>query len=175
MPTDRLPTGYSRRGIHDTRWAPQGNILSVTLSLIPDPQQPELPTKIELWRIDVETGKLSFVNELGRAYRPYDSPDGTQYLTIQYGTEANPEGSVSLHDAASGKGRTVLTFPASPGKNSYESQVAWTPDSKAAWVIPILIILPTPPNGTTLYKVTDRRVGVAGKVDAFQVYWCRWR
>ncbi len=174
MPTDRLPTGYSRRGIHDTRWAPQGNILSVTLSLIPDPQQPELPTKIELWRIDVETGKLSFVNELGRAYRPYDSPDGTQYLTIQYGTEANPEGSVSLHDAASGKGRTVLTFPASPGKNSYESQVAWTPDSKAAWVaIPEPDYgLPVPPNGTTLYKVTKTgKVDVAGTVDAFQVYW----
>jgi len=174
LPTDRLPKGYSRRAIHDTRWAPQGNVLSVTLSLVPDPEQPELPVKIELWRIDVETGKLSFVNELGRAYRPYDSPDGTQYLTIQYGTEANPEGSVSLLDTASGEGRTVFTFPASPGKNSYESQVSWTPDSKAVWVaIPDPDYgLPTPPNGTTLYKVTKTgRVGVAGKVDAFQVYW----
>ncbi len=174
LPTDRLPTGYSRRGIHDTRWAPQGNILSVTLSLIPDPQEHELPVKTELWRIDVETGRLSFVNELGRAYRPYDSPDGAQYLTVQYGTEASPEGSVSLHDSVSGKGRAVLTFPASPGKNSYESQVSWTPDSKAAWVaIPEPDYgLPMPPNGTTLYKVAKTgKVDLAGKVDAFQVYW----
>lgn len=174
LPTDRLPTGYTRRAIRDTRWAPQGNILSVTLSLVPDPQQPDLPVKTELWRVDVETGRLSFVNELGRAYRPYDSPDGSQYLTIQYGTEASPEGSVSLHDATSGKGRTVLTFPASPGKNSYESQVSWLPEGQAAWVaIPAPDYgLPMPPNGTTLYKVTKTgKVDVAGEVDAFQVYW----
>jgi len=174
LPADRLPTGYSRRAIRDTRWAPQGNILSVTLSLVPDPQQPELPVKTELWRADVETGKLSFVNELGRAYRPYDSPDGTQYVTVEYGTEANPDGSVSLHNATSGKGKTVLTFPASPGKNSYESQVSWTPDSKAAWVaIPEPDYgLPMPPNGTTLYKVAKTgKFDMAGNVDAFQVYW----
>ena len=174
LPTDRLPSGYTRRAIRDTRWALQGNVLSITLSLVPDPQQPELPVKTELWRVDVETGKLDFVNELGRAYRPYDSPDGTQYLTVQYGTEATPEGSVSLHDSTNGKGRTVLTFPASPGKNSYESQVSWLPDGQAAWVaIPEPDYgLPMPPNGTTLYKVTKTgKVDVAGKVDAFQVYW----
>lgn len=174
LPTDRLPAGYTRRAIRDTRWAPQGNILSVTLSLVPDSQQLDLPVKTELWRVDVETGRLSFVNELGRAYRPYDSPDGSQYLTIQYGTEASPEGSVSLHDATSGKGRTVLTFPASPGKNSYESQVSWLPDGQAAWVaIPEPDYgLPMPPNGTTLYQVTKTgKVDVAGEVDAFQVYW----
>ncbi len=174
LPTDHLPTGYVRRAISDTRWAPQGNILSVTLSLIPDPQQPELPVKTELWRIDVESGALSFMNELGRANRPYDSPDGSQYLLVQYGTEASPEGSMSLYDVASGKGRTVLTFPASPGKNSYESQVSWTPDGGAAWVaIPETDYgLPTPPNGTTLYKISESgKVDKIGQIDAFQVYW----
>jgi Tol biopolymer transport system component len=174
LPAEQLPTGYVRRAIRDTRWTPQGNILSITLTLVPDPQQPELPLKTELWQMDVETGTLRFVSELGPANRPYDSPDGSQYLLVQYGTDASPEGSVSVYDAASGKGRTVLTFTASPGKNSYESQVSWTPDGKSAWVaIPEADYgLPTPPNGTTLYKV-----GGAGElietsqVDAFQVYW----
>ena len=116
LPAERLPTGYARRAIRDTSWAPQGNLLSVTLSLVPDPQQPELPVKTELWRADVETGELTFVNELGRANQPYESPDDSQYLLVQYGTDASPEGSVSLHDATSGTGQTVLTFPASPGR-----------------------------------------------------------
>ena len=174
LPADRLPTGYAGRAIRDTSWAPQGNLLSVTLSLVPDPQQPELPVKTELWRVDVETGELTFVNELGRANQPYESPDDSQYLLVQYGTDASPEGSVSLHDAASGTRQTVLTFPASPGKNSYESQVAWTPDGKAAWVaIPEPDYgLPTPPNGTTLYKVSETgKADEIGQLDAFQVYW----
>lgn len=174
LPTDNLPTGYLRRAIRDTRWEPQGNILAVTLSLVPDPQQPEMPTSTELWRIDVETGTLTFVSALGRVNRPYYSPDGSKYLLVEYGTDSNPEGAVSLYDAATGRGRTVLTFPASPGKNSYESQVSWTPDGKAAWVaIPGADYgLPTPPNGTTLYKVNGGgKANEIGKIDAFQVYW----
>lgn len=174
LPADQLPTGYVGRAIRDTKWTRESNILSVTLSLIPDPQQPELPVIAELWRVNVETGALSFMSELGRANQPYESPDGSQYLLVQYGAEESPEGSVSLYDAASGKGRTVLTFPASSGKNSYESQVSWTPDGKTAWVaIPEADYgLPMPPNGTTLFRITKRgKAEEIGKIDAFQVNW----
>ena len=94
-------------------------------------------------------------------------PMGHSISWFEYGTEAEPEGSVSLHDAASGKGRTVLTFPASPGKNSYDSQVSWMPDGTAAWVaIPEPEYgLPTPPNGTTLYRVSGSRTGRRGRPD----------
>ncbi len=174
LPTDRLPAGYVRRGIRETRWEPQGSALSVTLSLVPGPDRPDLLPKTELWRVNVETGALRYVSELGQANQPYYSPDGARYLLVQYGTEASPEGSISVHDAATGKGRTAVTFPASPGKASYDSQVAWTPDSKAAWVaIPEADYgLPAPPNGSTLYRVTAAGKGEkVGQIDAFQAYW----
>lgn len=174
LPTDRLPSGYQRRAIRETRWEPQGSTLSVTLSLVPGPDQPNLLPKTELWRVNVETGALRYVSELGQVNQPYYSPDGSRYLLVQYGTETKPEGSISLHDAATGKGRTVVTFPASPGKASYDSQVAWTPDSKAAWVaIPEADYgLPSPPNGATLYRVSAAGKGErVGQIDAFQAYW----
>lgn len=174
LPTDRLPAGYQRRAIRETRWEPQGSTLSVTLSLVPGPDRPDLLPKTELWRVNVETGALRYVSELGQANQPYYSPDGSRYLLVQYGTESKPEGSISVHDAATGTGRTAITFPASPGKASYYSQVAWTPDSKAAWVaIPEADYgLPAPPNGATLYRVSAAGKGEqVGQIDAFQAYW----
>lgn len=173
LPTEGLPAGYVRRAISDTRWEPKGHVLMVTLSLVPDPNSQQQP-KVELWRVNVETGDLKLSSELGRAWRPYFSPDGKEYLVLQYGTEEKPEGSLSLVDAKNGKGKSLMTFPASPGKNGYDSQVAWTPDSKTAWVaIPTADYgTPTPPNGTKLYHVTaNGEVNAAGEVDAAQVYW----
>lgn len=173
LPAEGLPAGYVRRAISDTRWAPKGHVLAVTLSLVPGPDS-ELQPKVELWQIDAEMGDLKFSSELGRAWRPFYSPDGSEYLVLQYGAEEKPEGSLSLVDTRSGKGKTLLTFPASPGKNSYESQIAWTPDSQTAWVaIPTADYgAPAPPNGTKIYRVTaSGDVKEAGEVDAAQVYW----
>ena len=173
LPSKGLPEGYTRRAIADTRWAPKGSVLIVTLSLVPAPDNPQ-PPKVELWQVNVETGALQFSSELGRAWRPYYSPDGKAYLVLQYGTDDKPEGSLSLFDAKSDKGKTILTFPASVGKNSYDSQVAWAPDSKTAWVaIPVADYgTPIPPNGTKLYRVSvNGDVKEAGDIDAAQVNW----
>ncbi len=173
LPADNLPAGFVRRAISDTRWAPGDAVLAVTLSLIPDPATPQ-PTRTELWQVDVETGAVRRTGELGHSWRPYYSPDGQQYLVLQYGAEESAEGSLSLVDVKSGRGRTILTFPASPGKNGYDNQVAWTPDSKTAWVaIPTADYgTPMPPNGTRLYRVTTGgEVKELGEIDAAQVNW----
>jgi hypothetical protein len=68
----------------------------------------------------------------------------------------------------------LLTFPASIGKNSYDNQVAWGPDSETAWVaIPTADYgTPMPPNGTKLYRVSiNGDVKEAGDLDAAQVNW----
>ncbi len=173
LPTEGLPTGYVRRAISDTRWGAEPNTLTVTMAVVPDPQT-SLQVKTEVWQVDVETGKLRRVGELGAAWRPYFSPDGKQYLVLQYGTVENPEGTLNLVDAKDGKSKTVLTFPASPGKNGYDNQVVWAPDGKQAWVaIPTADYgTPVPPNGTKLYRVTaNGDAKEAGQVDASEVYW----
>lgn len=173
LPEDNLPAGYTRRAISDTRWAPKGDILAVTLSLIPDPNNP-VPPSVELWQINVETGDLKRSSELGRAWRPYYSPDGKSYIVLQYGTEEQPEGTLSLVDAGSGKGKLLITFPASPAKNGYDNQVVWAADGKTAYVaIPTADYgTPEPPNGTTLYRVSmNGNVDELGEIDAAQVNW----
>jgi Tol biopolymer transport system component len=173
LPQDNLPEGYARRGVSDTRWAPKGNVLAVTLSLVPDPDSTKLPT-VELWQLDVATGEFKPSSQLGSAWRPYYSPDGKSYLVLQYGSDQKPEGKLTLVDAKSGKGKTVFSFPASPGKNGYDNQVSWAADSKAAYVaIPTGDYgTPTPPNGIKLYRVSaGGAVKEVGEVDATHVFW----
>lgn len=173
LPTDALPDGYTRRAISDTRWAPEGDTLAVTLSLIPDPQKTQL-VKTELWEVDVVSGAVKRTGELGRSWRPYYSPDGKSYLVLQYGTDEAPEGTLSLVDTNSGASRAILTFHASPGKPGYDNQVAWAPDGKMAWVaIPTADYgAPDSPNGTKLYRVAaNGAVKELGEIDAAQVNW----
>jgi Tol biopolymer transport system component len=173
LPTDRLPAGYVRRAFNDSRWGPGNKLLSVTLSLVPDPQKPLQPI-LELWLLNVDTGELKFSNELGRAWRPFYSPTGKQYLTVAYGTEEAPQGAVTLYDTANGKATTALTFPAGPGKLGYDSQVAWAPNGSEAWVaIPTADNgVPSPPNGTALYRVNSGgQANEVNDIDAYQVYW----
>ena len=173
LPSEGLPEGYTRRAISDTRWAPTGNVLAVTLSVVPAPESQQQP-KVELWQVNLDTGALQFMSELGRAWRPYYSPDGKAYLVLQYGTEEEPEGSLSLVDSTSDKSKTLLTFPGSVGKNSYDNQVAWAADSRMAWVaIPTADYgTPMPPNGTKLYQVSiSGDIKETGEIDAAQVNW----
>ena len=173
LPTDRLPAGYTRRAFSDTRWGPDSKTLSINLSLVPDPEKPLQPV-LELWLLNVETGDLKYANQLGRAWRPFYSPDGRQYLTVAYGTEEDPEGAVTVYDTANGKATTALTFPASPGKLGYDSQIAWAPNGSAAWVaIPTADNgQPVPPNGAKLYRISGSgQTTEVNDIDAYQVYW----
>lgn len=171
-PADNLPAGYARRAFNDSRWGPGGNTLSVTLSLVPADGQP-LPNKLELWLINVDTGNLRFSNELGRAWRPFYSPDGAQYLTVSYGSEEQPDGAIGLYETEGGKATTLLTFPDSPSRLAHDSQVMWTPDGQSAWVA-----LPavgsgraSPPNGTEIYRLNGAKLRKVNDIDAFQVFW----
>ncbi len=170
LPTDRLPEGYTRRAFSDSRWGP-GNVLVVTLTLVPDPEKP-LPPVLELWQVNVESGNLKFLNELGRAWRPFYSPGGEQFLTVATGAEELPDGEIALHETGGGKATTLLTFPAGPGKLTYDSQVSWI-DGSSAWVaVPVADNgQPVPPNGTEIYRLDGEQLAKIADVDAFMVYW----
>ena len=171
LPADKLPEGYVRRAFSDSRWGPGSNTLSVTLTLVPEPEKP-LPLLLELWQINVETGALKFLNELGRAWRPFYSPDGDRFLTVATGSDEQPDGAIKLSETGGGKATTLLTFPASPGKLTYDSQVAWI-DNASAWVaIPVADFgQPAPPNGTEIYRLEGSELQKVSDVDAFMVFW----
>ena len=69
------------------------------------PGSPDLLPKLDLWHLDVESGALQRVTDLGRAYRPFYSPDGTQIALLQYGTDSDPIGELTLVNA--GMAQTV--------------------------------------------------------------------
>lgn len=171
-PADNLPAGYERRAFSDARWGPGNNTLSVTLTLVPAADQ-QLPNKLELWLINVDTGNLRFSNELGRAWRPFYSPDGKQYLTVAYGTEEQSDGAVELYETEGGKATSLLTFPDSLSRLAHDNQVAWTTDGQTAWVA-----LPavdsgraSPPNGAEIYRLSGGQLQKVNDIDAFQVFW----
>ena len=56
------------------------------------PASADLLPRLELWHLDVESGALQRVTDMGRANRPFYSPDGTQFALLQYGTESDPTG-----------------------------------------------------------------------------------
>ena len=133
--------------------------------------------------MDVESGALQRVTDMGRAYRPFYSPDGTQFALLQYGTESDPTGDLTLVNADGTDRRVVLRFPAGPTTASSDSQIAWLPDGSGLWAY-----VPDPStssetdgtpaaggplNGATLYRVpaTGGDVQSAGRVDGVQVFW----
>ena len=181
LPTSDLPAGYTERRFNDVRWFPGRNILAVTTVAIPG--SPDLPPKLELWHLDVESGALQRVTDMGRAYRPFYSPDGTQIALLQYGTESDPTGDLTLANADGTDRRVVLRFPAGPTTPNSDSQIAWLPDGSGLWAY-----VPDPStssetngtpatggplNGATLYRVpvAGGEVQSAGRVDGSQVFW----
>ena len=181
LPTSDLPAGYTERRLNDVRWLPGRDILAVTTVAVPG--SPDLLPKLELWHLDVESGALQRVTDMGRAYRPFYSPDGTQIALLQYGTESDPTGDLTLVNADGTDRRVVLRFPAGPTTSSSDSQIAWLPDGSGLWAY-----VPDPStssdtdgtpaaggplNGATLYRVpaTGGEVQSAGRVDGSQVFW----
>ncbi len=174
LPQENLGASYSARMLQSYRWIPRQAALAVNLVAVP--VAGALP-RIELWRLDVATGDLTYVTDMGRAYAPLYSPDGTRFALLQYGTEAQPQGTLTLFSADGRERRVALTFPASPAKPQYDSQVQWMSNSRSLWVA-IPTVDPTGPtpvsamNGATLYRVpVNGEAVVAGEVDAIQVYW----
>ncbi len=175
LPQENLGASYSARMLQSYRWMPRQAALAVNLVAVP--VAGALP-RTELWRLDVATGDLTYVTDMGRAYAPLYSPDGTRFALLEYGTEAQPQGTLTLLSADGRERRVALTFPASPAKPMYDSQVQWMSNSRSLWVV-IPTVDPTGPtavgdmNGATLYyrvPVNGETV-VAGEVDAIQVHW----
>lgn len=174
LPKDGLAAEYSERRFQDARWIPGRALLALNITDVPAPSAPDAIPQTELWNLDIATAALRKVTDLGRAYRPFYSPDGKYFALLQYGTEAKPQGSLTVFKTDGAGARTALAFPASPAKPSYDTQIAWLPDSSGLW-----LALPdadaasaAPPNGATLYRVPlAGKAEVAGRVDASQVAW----
>jgi hypothetical protein len=179
LPKERLPEGYTERHFNDSRWLPGGHILAVTLVGTGGPEAPELTPITELWHVDMEKGELEFITTLDRSYRPFYSQDGKQFATLQYGTEIDPQGTLTIYRLGNGRravdGRVALTFEASPGKPYYDSQVVWTKDQQLLVAIPHAdpqFQNPVQLNGASLYRVTrESAAKLIGTVDGFQVAW----
>lgn len=174
LPKDGLGASYSERRIQDVRWIPGRLALALNIVRVPSPRAPQALPQVELWELDVETGALRLLASLGRAMWPLYAPDGSQFALLEYGTETDPLGQLSLLTADGSNARRVLSFPASPAKLSYDTQVAWLPDSSAFWLALPGSDLPAAGqyNGTALYRVTAAgQAQEAGFVDAYQVAW----
>ena len=181
LPVSDLPVGYTERRFNDVRWLPGRNFLALTTVAVPGTTD-QLP-RLELWRLDVESGTLQRVTDMGRANRPFYSPNGTQIALLQYGTESDPTGDLTLVNTDSADRRVVLRFPASPTTSSSDSQIAWLPDGSGLWAyVPDpstssdtngTPVVGGPLNGATLYRVpaTGGEVQSAGRVDGSQVFW----
>ncbi len=165
---------HTERRLQDVRWVPGRLALALNIVQVVSPEAPGAVAVTELWELDIKTGALRYLAPLGRAYRPYYSPDGRQFALLEYGTETDPRGSLVLFDAEGGNRRLAVSFFASPAKQSYDSQVAWLPDSSALWLaVPVADSLaPGQLNGATLYRVTSAgQAREAGFADAYQVTW----
>lgn len=174
LPKDGLAPQYRERRVQDVSWVPGQRTLALVLMVVPAPATVEAMPKTELWALEVETGTLRQVADMGRAYRPYYAPDGKQFALLAYGTEADPQGRLTLFDADGSNPRVALTFPASPATLSYETQLAWLPDSSALWLaIPAADPLVSGSSeGTKLYLVlASGQAQEIAFLDAQQVAW----
>ena len=181
LPVTDLPAGSTERRLNDMRWLPERNVLAVTTVAVPG--SADLAPSMELWQLNVESGALQRVADMGHAVRPFYSPDGNQFALLQYGTESDPTGDLTLVNADGSNRRVVLRFPAGPTTASFDSQIAWLPDGASLWMhIPDLSASSEtgntsaaggPPNGATLYRVSTSGDAAqsAGRVDGVQVFW----
>ncbi len=174
LPKDGLDGQYTERRIQEARWVPRQNVLAITTVAIPAPSAVSALPKFDLWHLDARTGQLMQVADLARFVRPVYSPDGTQLAVLQYGTDADPQGTLALFKSDGTGGRVALRFPAIATAPSYDSQIQWLPDGRGllAAVPDVGSIKSGQLNGLTLYRVPvtgePQKVGYA---DAFQVIW----
>lgn len=174
LPKEGLDAEYTQRRIKDVQWIPGRLALALNIARKLSPDATETSPQVELWELDVETGALHLLAPLGRSYRPFYAPDGSQFALLEYGTEADPQGQLTLFAADGSDARTALSFSASPAKLSYDDQIAWLPDSSALWLAIPAADSPGPGqfNGTTLYRIDAAgQAQEAGFVDAYQVAW----
>lgn len=174
LPKDGLAPQYRERRIQDVSWVPGQRTLALVLMAMPAPAAVEAMPKTELWALDVETATLRLIADMGRAYRPYYAPDGKRFALLAYGSEADPQGRLTLFDADGSNPRVALTFPAGPATLSYETQLAWLPDSSALWLaVPAFDpFVSGSSDGMALYLVlADGQAQEVGFLDAQQVAW----
>jgi anti-sigma factor RsiW len=181
LPATDLPAGYSERRLSDVRWLPARNVLAVTTMALPS--LADLAPIMELWQLNVETGALQRVVAMGRAVRPFYSPDGKQFALLQYGTESDPTGDLTLVNADGTESRVALRFPAGPAMASSDSQIAWSPDGASLWLYVNDLSTSSgtvnasaagaPSNGATLYRVPTSGADAqsAGRIDGIQAFW----
>jgi hypothetical protein len=172
LPKDGLGENYTGRRILAVRWVPGRNELALTTTALP--AVPEAMPKVELWNLDVETGALRYILDMGQVDRPLYAPDGAQFVLLRYGTGDSHQGSLTLFNADGTGGQELLSFPAGPNVFSFESQVSWLPDSSGLWVaIPdsTLDLAPSP-SAVTLYRVpVGGGAEAVAHLDGLETFW----
>ena len=172
LPTEDLSEDYSGRRFQDVGWVPSRDVLAVITVAIPVTSDAKL--ELTLWNLNVKTGKLHYVLNMGQAQRPVYAPDGTRFALLRQGTGQNPTGSISLYNADGTGARTILGFPADATHHGYEARLSWLPDGSALWAaIPDADLDQVQHfNGITLCQIpiegTARSVN---HIDAFDAFW----
>ena len=163
LPKDDLGSDYSaRRFVYDDlRWIPGAHTLLFRTRATP--QEATGQPKEELWSIDVPSGNLHKVADLGLNSGFTLSPDGKLLALLKRGTPDNPKGSLSIAGSDGSNPRLMLQLPTNPNGYGYESQVSWLPDSRSLWLgAPITGEQPADP----ITRIDIYRVPVHGKAQA---------
>jgi hypothetical protein len=162
LPTRSLPQGYDGRRIQNVAWIPGQHVLAVVTLAIPS--DANRPPEYELWNVNVDSGKIEYVTQMGQTDRPFYAPGGRRFALPRV---EGPDGGLWLFNADGSGGRAALALPQGVGGSASDWQVRWMPDASALW-----LAIPEPPAGTALYRVpVNGKAQLATRIEALDAYW----
>jgi hypothetical protein len=151
------------RRILDVQWIPGRNMLAAALLYYPAGEG-AAPVQ-ELWHVGVPGGERRRILEMGPMGRALYAPDGERFAVLEYGTDVDPQGSLTLYNADGGAAQTLLRFPAPPGAAAFDSQLLWLPNGDG------LLLAAPETDGVTLHRSDGGVAEQIGKVPAQITYW----
>lgn len=172
LPAGDLGKNYSERRFQDAQWIPGRHVLAVVTVALSTAGN-TLP-QMDLWNLDVDTGTLKPVFDLGPAGRPLYSPDGSRFVVSQPPTNDGAGGAVTVVNADGSDARIVLKYSSGTSQRSYAGQMSWLPDGNSLWVAMPDFSTTQPPaaNGLMLYRVPASGASQqVAHLDAFDTHW----
>jgi hypothetical protein len=130
LPTTGLPEGYGARRLNDAQWQPGVGQALILRTVAAATTAGKLPVG-ELWRLDVTTGALRPLLQLGVGDPIAFAPDGGRLAVLRL-PAANREGSLALRNADSGAEQVVLRLPAVAAAGG-TPRLGWLADGSALW------------------------------------------
>jgi Tol biopolymer transport system component len=128
----------------------------------------------ELWHLDVDSGSLERVMELGPAGQFLYAPNGEFVAVLERGNADQPQGNLSIYRADGSRERRALEFRANEHGYGFETQMSWLPNSSDLWtaIVDPETALDAIKAELTLYRVSAAGVAErAGQVQASSVFW----